>query len=92
MLLIELVLKFQRLQINLVIELNIDVDGVVVEIDGKKYYVDLTNGKGSLVLNGLINGTYTAVVKYLGDSTYDVKSNSTIFAVDAKKPQDFMYI
>ena len=67
------------------IELDIDVDGVVVEIDGIKYYVELTNGKGSLDVKDLAVGDYTAVVTYLGDDKYDSKSSTTKFTVKAKE-------
>ena len=64
--------------------MDIDVDGVVVDIGGIKYYVELTDGKGSLDVKDLDAGTYTAVVTYLGDELYGTKSNSTRFTVKSK--------
>ncbi|MBQ9025181.1 MAG: Ig-like domain repeat protein, partial [Methanobrevibacter sp.] len=67
------------------IDLNIDVDGIVlVTIGDKGYYANVTGGRGSLVIGDLTNGTYTAVVKYMGDDWYAAKSNSTTFTVKAK--------
>ena len=48
---------------------------VVVDIDGKGYYANLTGGKATIKVAGLKEGTYDAVVTYLGDDVYE---NSTI--------------
>ena len=68
------------------IELGIDVDGVVlVTIGDKGYYANVTAGKGSLLVDNLVKGKYTAVVTYQGNELYGSKSNTTKFTVQAKK-------
>ena len=43
---------------------------VTVTVDGKQYNVSIINGKGSLTVSGLANGTYLANVSYAGDDTF----------------------
>ena len=43
---------------------------VTVTVDGKQYNVSINNGKGSLTVSGLTNGTYLANVSYAGDDTF----------------------
>ncbi|WP_405269255.1 Ig-like domain repeat protein, partial [Methanobrevibacter sp.] len=50
---------------------------VVVKVDGKNYTINLTNGKGSVEIEGLLNGTYPVEVTYLGDDQYLSRSNNT---------------
>ena len=68
----------------LTIDVSADVDSVVVEVDGVKYYVDINGGKGVLNIPNLSEGSYTAKVTYLGDDTYVSKSASTSFTVKSK--------
>ena len=43
---------------------------VTVKVNGKNYNVSIVNGKGSLTVSGLQNGTYFVNVTYAGDSTF----------------------
>ena len=59
------------------IEVTGPKDGFVhIDIGGKGYYANFTNGKASIDISGLTVGDYTAVVSFMGDDTYD-KSNAT---------------
>ncbi|WP_407393829.1 Ig-like domain repeat protein [Methanobrevibacter sp.] len=52
---------------------------VLVDVDGKGYYVNITDGKGRLVLENLTAGSHDIKAKYLGDDKYtesDEKSAS----------------
>ena len=43
------------------------VDGIVlVNVDGKGYYVNMTNGSAELSIAGLSAGNHTAVVTFMG--------------------------
>ena len=67
------------------VELPEDASGVVlVDVDGKGYYANVTDGKAVLTLSDVGNGDHEAVVTYLGDDYYASKSDSTSFTVDAK--------
>ena len=62
------------------VELPDDASGVVlVDVDGKGYYANVTDGKAVLTLNDVGNGDHEAVVTYLGDDYYASKSDSTSF-------------
>ena len=50
---------------------------VVVKVDGQNYTINLTDGKGSVEIKGLLNGTYPVEVTYLGDDQYLSRSNNT---------------
>jgi hypothetical protein len=43
---------------------------VFVDVDGKGYYVNLTDGKANLTVSGLGEGSHTVTVTYPGDSHY----------------------
>ena len=47
---------------------------VTVTVNGKNYNVSIINGKGSLTVSGLQNGTYFANIVYAGDSTFSASS------------------
>ena len=71
--------------VTITVELPKDAKGVVlVDVGGKGYYANVTDGKATLTLNDVKDGDYTAVVTYLGDDYYASKSDSTSFTVDAK--------
>ncbi|WP_458406575.1 Ig-like domain-containing protein, partial [Methanobrevibacter sp.] len=54
---------------------------VMVDIDGKGYYGNLTDGQVKVYIAGLKEGTYTAYVTYLGDDNYNNSTNTTSFKV-----------
>jgi len=61
-----------------------DATGVVlVDIAGKGYYANVTDGKATVTVEGLKEGTYTAKVTYLGDDRYANSTAETIFTVSA---------
>ena len=52
--------------------INVTVPGdatghVVVNVNGTSYDVNLTDGRGTLPVKGLGNGTYTITATYMGD-------------------------
>ena len=54
-------------------------DPVLVDVNGVGYYVNITDGKGQLVLPDVAGGNYTVTAKYPGDdkyNAYDVGSKS----------------
>ena len=55
-----------------------------IDVADTGYYINITNGKGSLELPELPEGTYTATVTYLGDNVYSSKQNTTKFTVSPK--------
>lgn len=60
------------------VELPTNATGyVTVNVNGTNYTINLTQGKGSLQIAGLGNGTYNVVATYLGDSQYDVAVDNT---------------
>ena len=54
---------------------------VTITVDGKTYTEKIKSGKATFTLSGLAAGTYKVDVRYNGDDTYDVSSNSTSFKV-----------
>ena len=50
---------------------------VIVKVDGQNYTINLTDGKGSVEIKGLLNGTYPVEVIYPGDDQYSSISNNT---------------
>ena len=50
---------------------------VTVNVGGKLYNVSVSNGKGSLTLSGLDNGSYTIGVNYAGDNTFNGLNNNS---------------
>ena len=56
---------------------------VLVDVDGVGYYVNVTDGKGQLVLPGMAGGNHTISAKYAGDDKYaPVNITSSSFDVD----------
>ena len=67
-----------------VIDINLpdDVNDVVlVDVDGRGYLVNVTNGKGKLELSGLSGGNHTVTVKYPGNEKYAPNENTTDFTI-----------
>jgi hypothetical protein len=56
---------------------------VLVDIAGKGYYVNLTDGKATLEVIGLKEGTYTAFATYMGDDNYKNATTNASFKVSA---------
>ena len=54
---------------------------VLVDIAGKGYYVNLTDGKAVLEVENLKAGTYDVTVTYMGDKYYNNATNVTSFRV-----------
>ncbi|MDO5809494.1 MAG: Ig-like domain repeat protein, partial [Methanobrevibacter sp.] len=54
---------------------------VLVDIKGKGYYANVTNGQAKVVVAGLKAGTYTAYVTYLGDDRYNNSTTTVDFKV-----------
>ena len=50
---------------------------VLVDVDGVGYYVNITDGKGQLVIPGASGGNHTVVAKYPGDDKYGPSANVT---------------
>ncbi|SDA73100.1 Ig-like domain repeat protein, partial [Methanobrevibacter millerae] len=66
--------------------LSIDVDStitgvVTVKVNGKDYNVAVVNGKGSLTLSDLANGTYTINATFAGDNKYEGNTSNTVSLV-----------
>lgn len=76
-------------------DLNVDVDGdkatitvdlpedvngpVLIDVDGKGYYINVKNGKGSLEITDLTPGKHTVVANYPGNDKYAPIDNTTTF-------------
>ena len=66
------------------VELPEGINGVVlVDVDGKGYYMNVTNGTGKLLLTDLNKGTYDVSLKYPGDEKYEEAENSTSFTIES---------
>ena len=50
---------------------------VLVDVDGVGYYVNITDGKGQLVVPGMSSGNHTVVARYPGDDKYGPSENVT---------------
>ena len=61
---------------------------VTVTIGDKTYHTFVQNGTGSLVVYDLVADTYTATVKFPGNTQYDEAENQTDFEVYAKKSSE----
>nr|WP_295160685.1 Ig-like domain-containing protein [uncultured Methanobrevibacter sp.] len=55
---------------------------VLVDVGGKGYYVNITDGKGTLEIDDLTSGNYTVTAKYLGDDKYTPANATGNFKVD----------
>lgn len=63
---------------DLIIDVTAPVDAttpVLVDVNGKGYYVNITDGKGQLVLEDLAGGNYDITARYVGDDKYGPSSN-----------------
>ena len=52
-------------------------DPVLVDVDGVGYYVNITDGKGRLVIPGATSGDHTVTAIYPGDDKYGPSENAT---------------
>ena len=50
---------------------------VLVDVDGTGYYVNITDGKGQLVIPGISGGNHTVTARYLGDDKYGPSQKAT---------------
>ena len=62
---------------------------VLVDVNNKGYYVNITNGQGQLVLDDLEAGEYKVTVKFSGDETYNANATDGSFVVSKVKDYDF---
>ena len=70
-----------------VVTVNVDTNatgGVLVDIDGNKFYADIVNGTASVNIVGLAAGNYVANVTYKGDDKYSEATGSAAITVNAK--------
>jgi uncharacterized protein (UPF0218 family) len=70
---------------NIVITTNSTYTGVVtVEVAGKNYTVNVTEGKGTLPISGLAENTYTAVAIFKSNGIFANSTKNATFTVVAK--------
>jgi hypothetical protein len=55
---------------------------VLVDVGGVGYYVNLTDGKGTLVIPRLASGNYNVTARYLGDDKYGPSQANKSFEVE----------
>ena len=70
------------------IEANItDVDSgiILVDIDGKKFYGDINNGKATVNIEGMPEGNYTANIKFSGNEKYNPTTTTTDIKIAEEK-------
>ena len=70
------------------IEVNItDVNSgiILVDVDGKKFYGDINNGKATVNIEGVPEGNYTANIKFFGDDKYNQATTTTDVKVSEDK-------
>ena len=60
---------------------GLEDNGSDVDIEGKGYYADLTDGRANVVVSGLKDGSYVAYVSYIGDDCYDGSNCTVSFVV-----------
>jgi len=66
------------------VELPEGINGaVLVDVDGKGYYMNVTNGTGKLLLTDLNKGTYDVCIRYPGDNKYGEAKNFTSFTIES---------
>ncbi|MBQ9026846.1 MAG: Ig-like domain repeat protein, partial [Methanobrevibacter sp.] len=61
---------------------------ILVDVNNKGYYVNITNGHGQLVLDDLKAEEYKVTVKFSGDDTYNANTTSSSFIVSKVKDYD----
>ena len=59
---------------------------VLVDVDGVGYYVNITDGKGQLVVPGMSSGNHAVVARYPGDDKYGSSENVTKYVEVADVP------
>ncbi|WP_296878951.1 Ig-like domain repeat protein, partial [uncultured Methanobrevibacter sp.] len=64
---------------------NINSGIVLVDVEGKKFYGDINNGKAIITLEGLPEGNYTANVKFFGDDIYNEATTTADVKVSEPK-------
>ncbi len=70
------------------IEVNItDVNSgiILVDVDGKKFYGDINNGKATVNIEGVPEGNYAANIKFFGDDKYNQATTTTDVKVSEDK-------
>uniref|UniRef100_UPI00261147FE Ig-like domain repeat protein n=1 Tax=uncultured Methanobrevibacter sp. TaxID=253161 RepID=UPI00261147FE len=70
---------------NVTITVTVPYDAtgqVLIDIDGVGYYVNVTNGTGTIQIPRMPNGIYPVNVTYIGDDKYLPSSNYTVFDVN----------
>ena len=78
---------------NITVTANVKGNGstptgsVVVNIGGKDYVVNLTNGKATAKIDLLNAGTYPVTVKYGGDDNYNKASASDNLTIGKARPR-----
>ena len=75
---------------NITIKVKVPTDAtgqVLLDIDGvSQYYVNVTNGEGTITIPFIPYGSYDVNVTYIGDDKYLPNSNVTLFDVNKVKP------
>ncbi|WP_406535443.1 Ig-like domain repeat protein, partial [Methanobrevibacter sp.] len=69
---------------NATITVTVPVDAtgqVLIDIDGVGYYVNVTDGTGTIEIPRMPNGTYNVTLTYTGDDKYLPSSNNGTFNV-----------
>ncbi|WP_407376374.1 Ig-like domain repeat protein [Methanobrevibacter sp.] len=83
----ELVVEVENIKVGENATINVsftaNVTGTVeVIVDGKKYNVDVVDGKGQLIVSDLAANKYTVGAYYDGDLLYSATENTTSFTVE----------
>jgi len=69
--------------VEISVDLPEDVNGVVlVDVDGKGYYMNVTNGTGKMILTDLDDGEHNVSIRYPGNEKYAEVKNSTSFTIE----------
>ena len=69
--------------VTVVVTVPKDATGqVLVDIDGVGYYVNVTNGTGSVQIPRMPSGVYNVNLTYVGDDRYEPAFNGTVFDVN----------
>ena len=66
------------------IEIDIpDVDSgfILVDVEGKKFYGDIYNGKANVLIDGLVAGNYTANIIFAGDEKFNKTTGTVVVNV-----------
>jgi hypothetical protein len=60
---------------------------VLIDVNGTKYYSNLTNSKTNVTIPNLEVGSYDVIVTYLGDDNYHSNETKTSFTVSKVTPE-----